>query len=91
MQGRTHDGRAPGSERQRALALHASERTLRALLSRDGELLDAFASELWKAMRRLVEEGDEAIMMDVKRTSTRRPSKASGEERIYARDSFDLV
>ena len=74
----------------RALALHASERTLRALLSRDGELLDAFASELWKAMRRLVEEGDEAIL-DVKRTSRRRPSKASGEERIYARDSFDLV
>ena len=83
---------AEGGERLylRALALHASERTLRALLSRDGELLDALASELWKAMRRLVEEGDEAIL-DVKRTSTRRPSKASGEERIYARDSFDLV
>ena len=87
------EGKSEGGERLylRALALHASERTLRALLSRDGELLDAFASELWKAMRRLVEEGDEAIMMDVKRTSRRRPSKASGEERIYARDSFDLV
>ena len=56
----------------RALALHASERTLRALLSRDGELLDAFASELWKAMRRLVEEGDEAILDAILlRTSTR--------------------
>ena len=86
------EGKSEGGERLylRALALHASERTLRALLSRDGELLDAFASELWKAMRRLVEEGDEAIL-DAKRTSTRRPSKASGEERIYARDSFDLV
>lgn len=46
----------------RALSMHASERALRALLERDGELLRAASAALWRGLAALRSDGaDDAV------------------------------
>ena len=77
----------------RALALHASAPALRALLARDGEMLDAAADALWKGLRGLDVAGGGAGQQAVAGAAggAARFGSASPEAPVYgtyAVDSF---